>query len=363
MSDGRAVEHPLEKYSCLECGAVGTLNMPTTEAMETLFSNHYSLYAHSPGHTFENVRQRLYAEWISRILADVVPQTIAEIGCGNGSLLHEIVKLFPDASVRGLEPNTEAARFGQMSGIDIRQGLLSHEIAHDFRADVLLSVNVLEHVPLPLEFLGAIKVGLGLRGIGLLICPDGERTSSELLIYDHFYSYTRTGLWHLLARVGLKALSFFEAPAALGEFMAVLFTVDGTENHTKRPACDCPQLHRDRAAYMASWQKLENSLTERLSNVDRIGCFGIGEAANLIATYAPGVWQKITVCTADEVWKDTFRSKPVVPYSELNSTGVRAVLLGVRPASQPPIADRLEKSGYIVIRWDDLIVTKAGHAI
>jgi hypothetical protein len=79
----------------------------------------------------------------------------------------------------------------------------------------------------------------------------------------------------------------------------------------------------------------------------------MGEAAALLRAYAPALWSRVKLCAADRPEGDVFGEIPVVDY-----TGGRfewPVLLGVRPEAQAGLAQRLEDSGCVVIRWDDCI--------
>jgi len=77
------------------------------------------------------------------------------------------------------------------------------------------------------------------------------------------------------------------------------------------------------------------------------------EAAALLRAYAPSLWSRVKLCTAERPERDVFGDIPVVDY-----TGGRfewPVILGVRPESQAGLARRLQDGGCTVIRWDDCI--------
>jgi hypothetical protein len=108
-----------------------------------------------------------------------------------------------------------------------------------------------------------------------------------------------------------------------------------------------------RQRYLLAWGGLEQALVERARDTSSLVCFGMGEAAALLRAYAPALWSRVKLCAADRPEGDVFGEIPVVDY-----TGGRfewPVLLGVRPEAQAGLAQRLEESGCIVIRWDDRI--------
>ena len=116
-------------------------------------------------------------------------------------------------------------------------------------------------------------------------------------------------------------------------------------------------LHDRRHQYLSSWQQLDAKLLQRTRPYDALTCFGIGEAAHLLATYAPQAWAKIVSCTADTFITKQFRGKQILPYNRKLDSNEAAMLLGVRPGSQDFLADRLMQDGYSVIRWNDVITT------
>src|SRR4051812_22072157 len=90
---------PLGQLSCLRCGLAfrDPALPPATE-----FGAGYRLYGHTPGGAAEQERQSVYAAWI----AAAVPAAarVLDIGCGNGSLLLALGKLWPSAELTGCDP-------------------------------------------------------------------------------------------------------------------------------------------------------------------------------------------------------------------------------------------------------------------
>lgn len=356
-SDGRIVPYALSKMDCLSCGVARAVEMPSADQLAALFSHEYALYAHPIGQEAEDARQGLYARWIMQILGHRRPNSIFEIGCGNGSLLRQIRQRLPQAALAGLEPASSAVAFGRQAGLDIREGFLTDQAVQDLRAELVLAVNVIEHVAAPHAFLKTLRQVMAPDGIGIVICPNGNKVSTELLIYDHLRSYSRLSLRYLFQGAGLTIDSIADAPAALGDFHAVLFSVATSlppaagEDDGASPA----QLHKSRRDYLSQWQVLETTLLARLgANEHDIACFGTGETAGLLAVYAPSVWRRVHHCIVDQASSAIFCGKPVIEYGK-DDGEAGSVLLGCRPSSQPYLAKRLAGDGYSVLRWDDLI--------
>lgn len=357
ISDGQTIKKPLRKITCMQCGLARSGSMPDIGELAELFSNNYELYAHPIGETFESERQKQYADWIAEILGDLPLEGIFEIGSGNGSLLHSLKRHFPYSALSGIEPSAAAVQFARDAGLNVQQGLFDERSASSVTMKFILSVNVIEHVNDPLTFLRATRASLSSDGAGLFICPDGDHASSEILIYDHLHSFSRRSIYELFPRAGLHVHQIHDAPASLGAFMGIFFTVSPASSpcevtfEIERPDA----LHDRRHEYLSSWKQLDAKLLQRTRPYHALTCFGIGEAAHLLATYAPQAWDKVVSCTADTFIIKQFRGKHILPYNQnLDSTDA-AMLLGVRPGSQDFLARRLMQDGYNVIRWNDVV--------
>jgi hypothetical protein len=115
--------------------------------------------------------------------------------------------------------------------------------------------------------------------------------------------------------------------------------------------------HPSRAAtarYLDRWARLDPALTLRLGG-DHVVCFGIGEASSLLRAYAPAAWQRVRMCTADEMDGVTAHAdRPVVPLDTVPPTST--ILLGVRPQDQAAVRTRLSRRFARVVSWSDLVL-------
>ena len=315
-----------------------------------LFTSGYALYNHPPGAPREIARQRAYAAWIVAHV-DRAPASVLDVGCGNGSLLLALAALWPHAALRGLDPSPESVKRARDAGINASAGTLDDVAVAP--AELVISVNVIEHAPAPAAFVRGLTRGLAARGTLALVCPDGSRAWGELVFADHVSSFAPEHLRHLLTAAGLEVLSTSRAPRELGPFQMVLAGRAATfaRPFTIEPV-DAASLARTKREYLERWRRIEMVLQAR-SGDGPLACFGIGEAAGLLRAYAPRIWARVTTCVADAPEQPSFGDLPVVDYAARPE--MSAVLLGVRPPAQPIIASRLEADGHRVIRWDDLI--------
>ena len=100
------------------------------------------------------------AGWIGKIMSRhaLRPQTIAEVGCGSGQILVELQKGHPAARFTGFEISPEAYAIcsrKRAPGLEFRLEDLQNAAAERF--DLLLVIDVLEHVPDYLGFLTALR--------------------------------------------------------------------------------------------------------------------------------------------------------------------------------------------------------------
>jgi SAM-dependent methyltransferase len=96
---------------------------------------------------------------IARLLLDnnAAPSTLADVGCGAGQVLVELRRAFPQAHFEGFDISPDAERFwagGRAFGIKLSVGNF-FEVAQP-RYDVLLALDVIEHLQNPFEFLGQL---------------------------------------------------------------------------------------------------------------------------------------------------------------------------------------------------------------
>jgi SAM-dependent methyltransferase len=342
-SDLRVLDVPLGKAACLKCGLIAR----TTPLDGSIFARGYALYAHAPGNGLEAARYRKYAGWIASQLA-AAPRSVLDVGCGNGSLLLELGKVWPGATLTGCDPSREAVGYGRAAGLELWAGTLDdgpHEVA-----DLVVSMNVLEHTEDPVAFLSALRRRVGPGGVAAIVCPDAARPGVELLIADHLVSLGPAHLRALLARSGWLVETIAAAPAALGEFQLAVGRPAAAAVDAGVPPPGDRRLAR---RYLEQWSALDGRLLQRVG-AREVVCFGAGEAAGLLRTYAPRTWSRVSACTADVALATAmFGDRPVVPLDQVDPAAV--LLLGVRPADQRPLARRLSLRHPYVLAWYDLV--------
>jgi SAM-dependent methyltransferase len=342
LSDWRVVDEPLARTACAQCGLACRRPSSTGTA---LYESGYTLYAHAPGAPREDARQRHYARWIASMVKSK-PTRVLDVGCGNGSLLRALRTQWPAADLRGCDPSGDAIAHGAGDSMQLWQGTAS-DLPPGLAADVVLTVNVIEHTRDPLLFLQDVRRALTVDGSLVVICPDGGRPGLELLFADHVFSYARPHLETLFLRAGFDVVGAALAPAELGAFQMMV----GRPAEPRHASAVIPAQVPGRAAYLSRWGALDEHLMARMRTP--AVCFGAGEAAGLLRAYAPNTWSLVRACTVDDPPTGTFGGLPVLPLDAVPCD--ETLLLGVRPGDQPRLAARLRSRFPHVVAWYDLV--------
>jgi 2-polyprenyl-3-methyl-5-hydroxy-6-metoxy-1,4-benzoquinol methylase len=354
LSDGQLVHADLKKEHCKNCQMVRHVSPPSQEGLDRIYKENYTLYARPPGDNFEAQRQLRYVEWVLSITGQKPGQSLFEIGAGNGSFLLQLRNLTPTWTLRGLEPSSVAAEFANHAGFNIHTSTLDEVDKSLINADIVLAINVLEHTENPVDFLRQAASITKNTGRVLIICPDGERPSSELLIYDHVHSFTANAFHNIANEAGLSIEQRIIAPQSIGPFQAFLLCPTKREIEYQPDNLSSPDLYNQRLHFFTAWHNLDDALFQRARQSDeKIWAFGCGENAQILRTYAPKTWGLVSGITADLTGE--FDGVAIQQYRPANKVHGRTLLLAVRPEIQNAVAKRLQLDGHRTIQWDDLM--------
>ncbi len=126
------------------------------------------------------IDRRKYFSEIRRFIS--TPQVLADLGCGDGSTILELVEEIPriigvDNSLERLD--TAARNLSEFNNVNLRLGNLEHLPLRDLEADTILAAFVLHHVAQPetvfSEFYRVLKPG------GALIIVDYKKHKLETM--------------------------------------------------------------------------------------------------------------------------------------------------------------------------------------
>lgn len=173
-----AAWHGWEVARCSVCGLVYLPERPSEDSLEELYGREYYDDAGSAGYsgyveTFERFRD-VFRRLFDRRLRDLEPfaggRRVLDVGCAHGFLLDHLRR--GGWQVAGLEASPLAAGYArERLGLDVRTGPLSGAGFEQGSFDVVLMLDVLEHLHRPVQVLGEAARLLSPDGVLVVQCP------------------------------------------------------------------------------------------------------------------------------------------------------------------------------------------------
>lgn len=150
---------------------------------------------------------------LKEFLSQTKPQRICDIGCGGGKLLSELAKLYPQHTFVGWDLSPDAAKFWNYGekNISFHAGDI-FKTAQEERFDLVLLIDVIEHVENPHQFLANVKsitkncffhVPLDLSSLSVLFDYKLIQVRRQV---GHIHYFTKGLFLELLREAGLKPL-------------------------------------------------------------------------------------------------------------------------------------------------------------
>lgn len=350
VSDGRVLPHALRKLSCLDCGAASHVCEISERDLRTIYTD-YKLAGAAP--KSDAARARVYAQWIQG--EAVAPRSILEIGCGSGALLQELSTFWPDVRCFGVDPALPGADRSN-SKIRLERGFVE-DIPNDLQDfDLIVAVNVIEHLPSPRRFLASLRSRLAPKGQIIIVCPAVDPPNVELVFYDHLYSFTVDALNSAARTTSLVTREGAPPPSAIGDFHMMAFEATDEPSMPMRRQNSFRDLCSKRQTYLRNWSNLDLTLLKRSRNVSRLVAFGGGQTAAVLRAYAPRTWERIELIVLDDTNEAWDLGTPVSGYEKAaRNLDTAGILICTAPRAQKHLAERLRGDGLYPITWDDLI--------
>jgi SAM-dependent methyltransferase len=191
-------------WACPDCGSARTLPVPAD--LGPYYPSRYRQYNPMIAAILRLLYQRRVAGWARQL---AVPGSAFEMGCGNGLMLATLRDL--GWQVSGSERTDDAARSARaQSGVRVVIGG-PDDLAADETFDLLLMIQVLEHLEAPDEAVAAMARRLKPDGRLIIGVPNfaswqsrfGGATWFHLDVPRHLQHFSLAGLTALLGRHGL----------------------------------------------------------------------------------------------------------------------------------------------------------------
>jgi SAM-dependent methyltransferase len=194
--------YPMALHFCLDCGLIQVLDTIEPEILYTDFNYNFSAWKPEPHLEDE----------IDAIMAQGPFASAVEFGCNDGTFLKALADRGIPVCV-GIEPNPVSGSMARDKSLSVFQSWVNEDVCEKIVAehgelDLVLSRQVIEHVPDLDNFVSCIKRMLKEDGVLFLDMPDFE---PSLLVGDcsavweeHVSYFTEPILRKLLARHGLE---------------------------------------------------------------------------------------------------------------------------------------------------------------
>ena len=316
LSDGRVIARPQAKRGCRRCGAAFHAAAPSEADVDAFFNRDYSL----PTNSLLTSRERgaAYAGWIAATLGCLGTAKVLDIGCGSGALVDALSSRNPGIAAMGLDPALAAERLASPGKPALRRGRIE-SIGANETFDLIVAVNVIEHIFRPARFLSQLSARLRPNGRIVVICPAADPPNFELLFFDHLITFTPPALGAVAHEAGLKILEHCFAPPALGDLQMAILAAGDQAPHIVRP----PEgLESARIRHLDSWLRLDENLARRTGGAPALRMFGAGEKAALLHAYAPLTWARVELLAVDPAFDRWPFDRPIVSYGELDRKSV-----------------------------------------
>lgn len=356
LTDQTIAGRRLEKVICSSCALISN---STFGGDDTLASYEHG-YQLNTGHGEEHIyftpagplpRSAAYLNWIGRML-DIEPESVAEIGCGKGSLLARLVARYEGLPVTGFEANRCAAKIARERGLDVVQGFVGEiEIPP---ADLVVCVGVLEHVEDATGFLEHVLKACKPGGRAVFVVPLQDSGGYDFFFADHVWHFLSQHFRKLLARCGWQVLTLDPAdPVIHGMGMALC---------TPRPAMLTPQAEEEDLAAAQErnrdvWLRRFEEVNQRLAafHGQPLIVFGSGEVFSLLRAYTDLARANILGCLDEDASKvgSMVHGIEVYGLDWLDSAPAAPIFVTVNPRYNHPIQQKLERFGRPLVFWGD----------
>ena len=173
-------------YRCAQCGFLQCSD----------FTDVLQYYAEMDDAGYEETREArgLQARKLLQSIAatrQLAGQRLLDVGAGSGILVEEAVRL--GCLAEGIEPSATLQQTAAARGLPVRRGVLpSEDVTGPF--DIVTLIDVIEHVPNPVELLDRMREVMADDGIGIIVTPDVGSIAARLM---------RRKWWHFrIAHIG-----------------------------------------------------------------------------------------------------------------------------------------------------------------
>jgi|TARA_B100001964_G_C14221478_1_gene595491 SAM-dependent methyltransferase len=134
--------------------------------------------------------------------------TWLDYGCGQGHLLSECARRYPNLVLIGVDESQKSREYIE----HIKNATFISNIEDcDQRLDIVSMVHVLEHLESPVKILSKLKEKMKEDALLLIQIPTFVRNPFDLIIFDHGMFFTKKTISALLETAGFRVCTFARA--------------------------------------------------------------------------------------------------------------------------------------------------------
>lgn len=188
-------------FRCESCGFLQCPNVPRV----------LELYEQMSDESYEDTRAARSQQ--ARALINIISRykktaTLLDVGAGSGILVEEALASGFDA--RGIEPSSPLQATAAQRGLPVTHGVLPHSgLTGPF--EVVTLIDVIEHVPDPVDLMRRIKSVMAPDGICIVVTPDVSSVAARLMGWKwwhfraaHIGYFNKSTLALALEKAGLR---------------------------------------------------------------------------------------------------------------------------------------------------------------
>ena len=277
-SDSEMIQKEVSNVICINCGNVFN-ESGARNNVGIFYSDSYKLMSESPEAESKFYSQDVgitHSDWRLNILLNTLklPENgnVLDIGCGKGNFLLAFSQKFPKWSLNGVEASRNALSFAKkkLLNADLREGLFTNGI-FDKKFDLIVALDVFEHLEEPIEFLNTIIPNLKDDGYLFLDVPNFKLNPADLFVFDHLTHFTKETLYNLLSHNGLEVISAKENSDRMPLFMIC------KKSSNKKPIKNNYLMMKNLVSdHIKFNESMLNTYCKADNKYDNIGVFGLG---------------------------------------------------------------------------------------
>jgi 2-polyprenyl-3-methyl-5-hydroxy-6-metoxy-1,4-benzoquinol methylase len=139
--------------------------------------------------------------YFSNVRADIAPllplqaHRIVDVGCGTGATLSWLRELYPEAYTIGVEGNADLRQELSQNADEVHIVDLAAEAPNFGEPDLMLFLDILEHLPAPADALKRLSAGLAPGGTIIVSLPNVAHLSVAVpLLFQGEFTYRDAGI-------------------------------------------------------------------------------------------------------------------------------------------------------------------------